>query len=188
MTQHVNPQNFFLDTAAAVFTECTYSDIQTDDIVRCSGGTADSFFNVFAGKSEWGVGVIDARINQALEQEQQAPEGETSPAPRTRLLVHLGLLEEVSAQFPGITRAIIDERTVGRKQYGELLPRYYGEVIRALQDGQTRCVFRDDMSAAAIADFTLDRLAMAHAVHLYDPTAKGSRLLSLVLDGYAARE
>jgi len=60
-------------------------------------------------------------------------------------------------------------------------------VTGAFRDGQEQQVFRDDLDAAEIADFALDSLAMAYAVHLDNPATRTMNLPSLVLDGFSAR-
>jgi hypothetical protein len=119
--------------------------------------------------------------------DRQAPADGPPPLPRARLLGRFGLLGGVSAPLPGITKGIVDERAEAQMPYTELLPRYYSEVVAALREGQEDRVFRADAEATEMADFVLDSLALAYAVHRENPTPVIASLPGLLIDGLAAR-
>ena len=104
MTNCTDTLKVFLDTAAAVFAEHGYRHIQTYDIIRRSGRSTASFFSTFAGKGEWGVAVLNARLNQALDQEQEAPKGKLSLALELNLLDTLIYFESCPFRFQVLWR------------------------------------------------------------------------------------
>jgi AcrR family transcriptional regulator len=171
----------FLSTAAPLYSDFSYPDIQVDDVVKRSGLSVPTFYNYFRAKSNWTAAVLDRRLNGALDQRVTTE----STSPRTLLLGHLGLLGEVSGSLPGSTKALVDERADAQLPYREILPRYYGEVAQAVQSGQEQHAFRGDMTAAELADFAIDSIALAYAVHLDNPAARAASP-SLVLDGLRA--
>jgi hypothetical protein len=72
--------------------------------------------------------------------------------------------------------------------YSELVPWYHGELTGALRNGQEQQAFRDDMDASEMADFALDNIALAYAVHLDNPATRAmSASLLLTLDGLQAK-
>lgn len=186
ITKRRNTRDAFIGTASALFREFEYPDITVEDISRRSARSTPTFYNVFTGKSDWAAAVLDTRLNGSLDQ-QHNPEAGRTPIPRTKVLGYLAILGEVAAPLPGITKALVDERTNAGQGYSELLPTYYSEVYEALRDGQEQHAFRANMDAAEMANFALDSLAMAYAVHLDNPVAWTMNLPSLVLDGFLTR-
>jgi AcrR family transcriptional regulator len=182
ITKRNNTRRAFLNAATEVFAEYSYPDIRADDIPQRAGRSSTSFYNFFVEKSDWAAAVLDSRLNDALDRETAAEPG----TPHSRLLGYFGLLGAVSAPLPGITIALVDERRE-QEPYSELLPRYYGEVTHAFQDGQEQQVFRIDIPAAEMADSSLTNIAVQYAIHL-DDTAARARIPSLALDGFAAKE
>lgn len=187
ITKRNKTRNAFLNTATDIFSELPYPDIQVMDVVRRSGISSATYYTMFPSKGAWAAAVLDTRLNTELD-EWQVPEATQAPTPRAGVLGHLVLLGEVAAPLPGITQALVEERTTGQVPYSDLLPRYYGEITGALRDGQEQQAFRTDMEAGEMADFALDSLAMAYAMHLDNPMARTMNLPSVVLDGFAAQK
>jgi AcrR family transcriptional regulator len=184
-TKRKNTLNALLDAADGAFADSDYQGIQVEHIVSHSAVSAPTFYNVFPGRSAWASAVLDQRLSEALD--QAAAAGAEAPrTPHARLLGHLGLLERVSAPLPGITWALTEERR-DQKRYGEMLPRYYGEVTQVFADGQGQRTFRSDIAPEEMAEFALDSLATAYAVHLDNPATRAMSA-SLVLDGLASAE
>lgn len=175
--------NALLDAAEAEFADAGYAGAVVERAAGISTLSTATFYNYFTGKGALGAAVLDRRLNRALDREG----GESVEAPRVRLLGHLGLLGDAAVPWPGITRALIDERT-GQlaRPYTELLPRYYAELTGTLQDGQEQGVFRNDLQASDMAEFALDSLAMAYAVPLDDTMGRGTNAPFLVLNGLSA--
>ena len=186
ITKRNKTRSAFLGTATDIFSELAYPDIQVMDVVRRSGISSATYYTMFPSKGAWAAAVLDARLNTELDK-QQVPEAVPAPTPRARVLGHLVLLGEAAAPLPGVTQALVEERTTGQVSYSELLPRYHGELTGALRHGQEQQAFRANMDAAEMADFALDSLAMTYAVHLDSPAARTMNLPSLVLDGFSAR-
>lgn len=184
--QAQSDQDSFLDAATGVFTDSDYSRVKVEHVVSHAGLSTPSFYNVFSGKSAWGAALLDRRLQEALDK-QPAAGTAPLPAPRDRVLGNFALLGEVAKPLPGITKALADERTDSQMQYSDLIPRYYSEVVVAFQDCQEQRVFRADMEAAEMADFVIDSLAMAYAVHLDNAAAYTANLPSMILDGLSAR-
>lgn len=187
-TKRIRTREAFVGAATDLFAEYDYSNIKIDDIAQRSRRSIATLYNYFPTrtKSSWAAAVLDARLNQALDQ-PAAPENQMARTPRSLLLGHFGLLDTVSAPLPGITQALIEERTAG-EPYTNLLPRYYGEVTQALRDGQNQQVFRGDIDAAELADLTLDSLASVYAIHLDERIARATNMVFLLLDGLAVGE
>ena len=181
ITKRDKTRNAYLGTAPDIFSEHAYPDIQVMDVVHRSGISSATFYTMFPAKSAWAAAVLDTRLNEALDQ-RRTPEGVPALTPRARALGYLTLLGEVAVPLPGITQALVEERTTGQVPYSELLPRYHGEVTGALRDGQEQHIFRGDMTPDEMADVAIGSLALAFAVHLGDPATR------TILDGFAARE
>lgn len=181
-TKRASTRRSLLDSAATVFTDRDYSGVRVEHIANHAAKSTATYYTVFSGKSAWGTAVIEQRLNEALDRVPTVG----AETPRTRLVRHLGLLAEVAASLPGITKALLDERAERKVSYSGLLPRYHGEVTQDLTDGQERQVFRRDMPPADLADFAIDGIALANAVHLDNPSAREVRT-SLVLNGLRAR-
>lgn len=186
ITRRNNTRNTFLDVAESVFTDSSYRDVTVQHVASHAAISTATFYSMFSGKNSWAAAVLDKRLSDALDQ-PGTTEARTSRTPRDRLLGHFGLLAEASAQFPGITKALVDERTDAQVPYRELLPQYYGEVTQAFVDGYEQFTFRRDMTPADMADFSLDSIAMAYAVHLDHPGARGMHP-TVLLDGLTAMD
>lgn len=181
-----NTSKALLDAADGVFTDSDYSGITVQHIINNAGVSMTSFYNVFSskGKSAWGAAVLDRRLNRALT-ERAVPQ-----SPRAQLVGYLSLLDKVSAPLHGITQALVDERTDGRMEYDGLLPEYYYQVVDAITEVKDQQGERDlcaDISPSATADFVLDSIALAYAVHMDDPAAR-ARSLSLALSSTLATD
>jgi AcrR family transcriptional regulator len=172
--------NAFLDAAETEFANLGYAAAVVERAASNANLSTATFYSYFTGRGALGAAVLDRRLNRALDLES----GEPVEAPHARLLGNLGLLGDISAPWPGITRALIDERT-GQlaRPYSELLPRYYAELTGALRDGQEQEVFRSDLEVHDMAEFALDSLAMAYAVPLGDTRGRGTNAPFLVLNG-----
>jgi AcrR family transcriptional regulator len=184
ITKRNNARNAFLDAAESVFTDSSYRDVTVERVASHALISVPTFYSMFSGKNSWAAAVLDKRLNEALYQPETTEAG-TPRGPHARLLGHFGLLAQVSAPLPGITKALIDERTDTQAAYGDLVPRYHGDVTQAFADGQEQHVFRSDMPPASLADFALDSIALAYAVHLDNPAAR-AKTTSLLLDGLQA--
>ncbi|HUB93009.1 MAG TPA: hypothetical protein VMB52_00730, partial [Verrucomicrobiae bacterium] len=177
-----------LAVADGVFAHCDYRHIEVGHIASRAAVSVPTFYGIFSGgrfsrdsgKNAWGVAVLDQRLNAALDQEAT-----TNAHPHTRLLGRLSLLERVTASLPGITNALVGERTHSQVEYSGLLPRYYNEVTQIMADGQGQRDFSDAMSPSDMASSVLDSVAVAYAVHLDNPAARAASA-SLVVDGVAA--
>lgn len=186
ITKRNTTRNALLDAADSVFTDADYSAIKVEHVANHAGVSTATYYTVFPGKSAWGAAVLDRRLSDALDQ-QAAPGTEQPWSPRARLAGFLSLLGEVSTSLPGITKALVDERTDAQRQYADLLPRFYKEVTHAVMDGQRQDDFSVELPPSALADFVLDSLALAYAVHMDNPDARAMSM-SLALAGVQATE
>ena len=184
ITMRNRSRDAFLDTAETVFTDSDYRGIQVVHIANHARLGTPTFYTTFSSKAAWGAAVLDRRLNETID-EQAAVGTDSLRTPRDRALGHFGLLGAVASPLPGITQALIDERTA-QVPYSELVPGYHSELTRALQDGQEQQAFRDDMDSAEMADFALDSIALAYAVHLDNPAVMAMSA-SLLRDGLLAK-
>ena len=184
-TKRNRTRDAFLDAVTTVFTDSDYQGIKVEHVANYACLSIPTFYNTFSSKSAWGAAVLDRHLDEALGRQAAAETG--SPrTPRDRVLGHLVLLSEAAQPLAGITKALVDERTESQMQYSELLPRYYSGVTGTFRDGQEQRVFRADIEAAEMADFTLDSLAVAYAVHLDNPASRTTNLPSMILGGLLA--
>jgi AcrR family transcriptional regulator len=181
ITKRNNARNSFLNAAEIVFTDSSYRDVTVERVASHALISTPTFYSMFSGKSSWAAAVLDKRLNEALDQPGTIETG-MPRTPHARLVGHFGLLAQVSAPLPGITQALFDEHIGTQRPYSALVPRYYGEVTQALQEGQEQRVFDRDMTVAEMADVAVCGLAAAYANHLGDHMAKA------ILNGFVTRE
>jgi AcrR family transcriptional regulator len=179
-TKRTNTYNSFIEAAPTVFAGSNYQKVVVDDVIRQSGRSAPSFYNIFSGKSAWATAVLDRRLNHTLE---ERPETNHASSVRTRLLGHLTLLGDTITPMPGITAALVEERTKTdpAQPYSQLLPRYHGTLTEIVRSGQLREAFREDIFPEDMADFALDSLAIAYAVPLGTEPGRKATATSLIV-------